>query len=341
MSETVNIGEIANRVSNDIIKWFKWEKLGLMDEDFPCHKQEKHKVSPTRNCLTHPVDVVFSYFDPYLNKTILLNTDLKSYKKASISKTSIRKGIKSLANTVDCAKGSPEWKSKYTLEGNSYEVRGMLFVYNNDNEYDNEFFKQFEGIRLENLVDAKNTIIHILEPKRIRYLFNVITDMKSLYADDAFPKDDYSFYYPDLHLHKTNGNRDTYAASIELLTSPYMIISHGDFKIDENGTLVTKYEKGYLIYYNREGSTHEEFMYLFDTLSRFQMLNENIRIRVAHDNTHDNIQINYENAIKSYLTAWGADAHKENQLRQIDFQTLNTVIQNYNPAEIGWRGSNE
>ncbi len=271
----------------------------------------------------------------------MLNTDLKSYKKDSISQVNIRKSIKSLANTIDCAQGSPIWKAKYAPPSESYEVRGMLFVYNHDDAYDKDFFNSFKEIRVENLVVKKNSIVHILEPKRIRYLYNVITDMKNLYAEDIFPKDDYSFYYPDLHLHKTNGIRSQHSASIELLTAPYMIISHGDFTKTENETTVITEEKGYLIYYNRDGSTQEEFMYLFDTLSRFQMLNDNIRIRVANNNPHSNIMINYSNAITSYVTAWGSDSNKKDQLKNIKFDTLTAVVPNYKHGNIGWRFEDE
>ena len=79
MSETANIAAMAEKVSADVFKWFKWEMLPPMDFDFNCHKPEKHKTSDLPK-KTHPVDAVFKYFDPYLGKDILLNTDLKSYK---------------------------------------------------------------------------------------------------------------------------------------------------------------------------------------------------------------------------------------------------------------------
>ena len=336
MAETINIAEIAVKISDDIFRWFKWKTHPLMDENFPCHKGEQHKVATTI-CSTHPVDVIYSYFDPYLNKTIYLNTDLKSYQKTTITPRKIRTAIKSLSRTIDCANSSPDWKDKYLNKPENYEIRGMLFVYNHDDKYDKFFARHFKDIRLGNLLDKKNQIIHILEPKRLKYLFDVVSDMQHLYANDTFPKHNYSFFYPELYLHKRNGDTFKYAASIELLTSPYMIVSHEDFVV-ENEII---YNKGYIIYYNREGSCEHEFMYLFDTLSRFQMLGSKIRIRVAYDEPHKNIKNNYRKAINSYVAAWGSDEYKRNEIESISFELIHSTKPNYRPGEIGWRDKHD
>ncbi len=85
MSETVNIGEIAPRISKEIFKHFLWEKHKKHDDNFKCtnpdHKSDGKSAKPKS---THPGDVVFSYDDPYLGKSIFLHTDLKSYAKDSI-----------------------------------------------------------------------------------------------------------------------------------------------------------------------------------------------------------------------------------------------------------------
>ncbi|ENE5100266.1 hypothetical protein ABNJ98_003157, partial [Enterobacter hormaechei] len=75
--ETQNISEMAEKISADLFKWFKWELVGATNENFPCMKSDQHKTKAGK----HPTDVVFSYKDPYLNRTIFLNTDLKSYVK--------------------------------------------------------------------------------------------------------------------------------------------------------------------------------------------------------------------------------------------------------------------
>ena len=77
MAETVNIGEIAPKISKEIFKHFLWGKHQKHDDNFKCtntnHKNDKKKPKAS-----HPGDVVFYYDDPYLGKTIYLHTDLKS-----------------------------------------------------------------------------------------------------------------------------------------------------------------------------------------------------------------------------------------------------------------------
>ena len=113
--EVSNITEIATKVSDEIFKFFRWETLPIKDQNFQCNKTDIHKKSKGHE--THPVDVVFHYDDPYLNKTIYLNTDLKSYSKGSIEyKKGVIKTLNSLAQTIDCAQGSSEWRKRYVLK---------------------------------------------------------------------------------------------------------------------------------------------------------------------------------------------------------------------------------
>lgn len=337
--ETINIGEIANKVSEDIFKWFKWSKVQLMDENFECIKREKH--APKKDNNTHPVDVVFHYFDPHLNKVIYLNTDLKSYAKGSIKADKIRGALKSLAMTIDCARASSDWAEKYILDKHQSEIRGMLFVYNHDGEYDRNFYDNFKGVSIGNISLQKNHLIHIIEPKIINYMHTIISDASKLHRDGTFPEKKYSFFYPDLCLHKVHGNRDDRPATIETISAPYMIIYHEAVeKFDEIEKKVkVKFEEGFLIYYNRDGSTDYEFRYLFDTLSRFQILNQTckIRIRVAHSNPSSKIKSNYERAINLYSLDWDFDEYKTQQLRNILFEMIDISRPFYCPGIIGWR----
>ncbi|MDZ6214156.1 hypothetical protein U4M06_24795, partial [Klebsiella pneumoniae] len=85
MAENGPIEELAKIVSSKIFERFKWSISGPCDQDFGCIDEGNHKPLDKKQAHTHPVDVVFSYKDPYLNKTILLNTDLKSYSNGYIN----------------------------------------------------------------------------------------------------------------------------------------------------------------------------------------------------------------------------------------------------------------
>ncbi len=319
-----------------------------MDENFKCHKVDKHKPAPKRALAkaaekpshTHPVDVVFKYFDPYINKVVMLNTDLKSYAKSSITTASVAGAIESLAKTIDCARGSGEWQGKYVLDKRPYEIRGLLFIYNHDGEYHNDFLKMIEPVNVDKIGIQEGQVLHVLDALRIRYLYAVITDMKHLYSESEFPIDDYSFFYPELYLHRSHGDPDDLPATIELICSPYMIIKHGSTRnTDPNNLDAGSGIEGYVVYYNQDGSTEQEFRYLLDSLSRFQILRGkcSIKIRVAHHAPCRDMRSKFDMAKNLYLAAWGMDSYKKAELERIEFDVVNSAIPNYMPGHLAWR----
>lgn len=339
--ETANIADVAKAVSKDIFKSFGWDDVGCYDENFICHKQEEHGGNKIDNGFknTHPTDCVFKYFDPYKNRCVYLHTDLKSYAKSSISKKRVEKAISSLAKSIDCARGSAEWIDRYVHSSDSIEVRGMLFIYNHDGGFDKDFYGYLSTDSVDKIPLKRDQIIHVIDPIRIRYLYSVVSDIKHLAFENEIPKK-YSFFYPDLFLHKPTGDDDCYPATVELLTAPYMILRYNEFKFDRDGCEITE-QSGYVIYYNKPGSTHYEFMYLLDSLSRYQLLGrkETIRIRVAHHSPDPNIVANYRRAVQGYLEDWGLDENKATYLKRIDFGLVQVTVPAYNPGALSWRDS--
>lgn len=355
MSETATIAEMANKVSQELFQWFKWERVPLMDQDFKCVKSDKH--APTKKTEhTHPVDVVLHYVDPYINKRVLLNTDLKSYSNTSIQTKQVRSALKSLAKTIDCARVSQEWKSRYSLFQEPYEIRGLLFVYNHDGEFDKSFLKFFDekkpksgtqedeaedkSVSTERLPLEGNQLIHVVEPRLISYMSTILADVHRLHAEGSFPVKDYYFHYPDLKLHKTSGAKATRPATIEMIAGPFLTIEHSAVKkYDEtSGVVEDTYPAGYVIYYNRPGRSHLEFMYLFDTLSNYQILDGShpIRIRVAHYSPANDVRSNFEKAINSYVQDWGFDDYKKNRLKQITIDIVEITKTTFSKQDIGW-----
>lgn len=350
--ETGPLAEIANQVSQQLLKWFRWERLPLKDRNFDCVKQAKHAHANKKQKHTHPTDVVFKYRDPYLNKFILFNTDLKSYAKSSISAPNIKGALKSLAQTIDCARVSPEWRERYIVEDGA-EIRGMLFVYNHDAEFDDNFERFLQTTKLSNSQEdvadmanvplESNQLIHLMEPRTIAYLDTIVTDTAKLHTAGSFPKRNYYFFYPDQKLHKAHYEKMDRPATIELLCGPYMIIGH-DAVIkynEETEKNEATFGAGYVVYYNRSGSSHLEFMYLFDVLSSYQLLDgENqIRIRVAHHMPHLQIKSNYLRAIKDYAFEWGIDEFFTSKLEAIQFEVLAVDKKCFSKTDLGWEHS--
>ncbi|MGR5078842.1 hypothetical protein [Photobacterium swingsii] len=350
MGETSNIAKMAEKVSEDIFKWFKWEHLPIKDLNFTCHKGNLHSSS-TKDKKTHPVDTIFKYRDPYKGKEIIFNTDLKSYQKTSIKTSSVRDAMWSLAKTIDCAAGSEEWRKRYALGSMNYEVRGMLFVYNHDGQYDTTFKELFKpkvkggkltgGIKISNIPLREGQKIHLVEPLLVQYMRTIISDMDKLHREGLFPEKKYSFYYPDLIQHKLKGDTESHPATIELISGPYMIIKHAEITkwCEESCAPVVRHQPGYVIYYNQDGSTELEFTYLFDLLSNLQMLRtkeEKIRIRVAHRKPFADISSNYLTAIKIYTHKLGGDEFKAEVLKAIEFDVIEQTKDIFSTNDIGW-----
>lgn len=331
MAETVNIGEIANRLSSEIFKNFFWEEHPQHDENFPCndptHLSEGSKPKPKK---THPGDVVYFYKDPYLGRKIYLHTDLKSYKKSSIGTGKIREAFKSLAMTIECARQSEDWRRKYSSPTEeNFEIRGLLFVHNHDGGYKELFDELIKKANLSSISIAPNIYIHFLGPHDIDRLYSISNDLLRLKYEKTLPEE-YTFYYPDLVMWRRHGDVWGQPATIEALTAPYFIIKYPSKE---------KSPPGYLIYYNRQGISVAEFEYFIDSLSRYQMLEpgELIRIRIVHKNPDENYKNNFHAAKTRYAKAWGFDPKRVEILDAIDIRPITSVTSTYAISNIGWR----
>jgi hypothetical protein len=359
MAENGPREEIAKIVSQRLLQFFKWNQYGPYDQDFSCRKADKHKPASKDQSHTHPVDVVFGYRDPYLNKIIYLNTDLKSYGEGSINPRSIETALISLAKTIECAEKSSAWQDKYALAPSDFEVRGLLFVYNHDNKQQKEFIDFFEykkrekgqkgpqikPVELTKIPVPKGKQIHMIEPVLINYLMSITADVNELIVHNQFPKKDYSFYYPELTFHKVLSSEKYLPATIELLASPFMIIKHDAvYEYDRvEGKELKTYDEGYIVYYNRPANDDNEFLYLLDLLSKYQILNSKnkIRIRVPQTSASSSAQSFFQKALKKYVHEWGYDDYLENQLSQnVELSLIPHCREFYTSENIGWKNSN-
>lgn len=334
MAETANISAVANKIANDIFKVFFWEMHHQQDSNFDC-VSEDHKTEAGEKKLTHPGDVVFHYFDPYLNRRIYLHTDLKSYKKSTIQQGKIRDALKSLAMTVECAAISESWREKFlAVDQEVYEVRGLLFVANHDGKAVDRFAPFLKGISLAHLPVAKGQVIHVLGPTEITTLYSIAADIKLAIADHQLSAS-YRFFYPDLTLWKRHTADDQrIGATIETLLSPYFILRYPAI---QNGTASLR--PGSRVYYSRAGDTVEEFVYLIDSLSRYQLVNsrEHIRIIAVRRDRSAQLKNNFDKAKHRYCRMWGFEGDRAAEIHSIEIDALTQMSPNYSPDEIGWR----
>ena len=335
MAETANISQVANKIANDIFKVFFWEMHPQQDTNFEC-VSDHHKTENGAQKTTHPGDVVFHYFDPYLNKRVCLHTDLKSYKKSTLQATKIRESLKSLAMTVECAAVSDSWRKKFLpIDHEVYEVRGLLFVANHDGKAADKFSPLLGGISKANVPVAKGQTLHVLGPTEITSLYSIATDIKLAISDKKLSPL-YRFFYPDLTLWKRHTTDDQrIGATIEMLLSPYFILKHP--AIVEEG--ITILRPGSLVYYSRAGATVDEFVYLLDSLSRYQLVNsrEGIRILTFKPERSPELKSNFEKAKHRYCSMWGFEGDRAAEVHAISIDAISQIAPNYSPDEIGWR----
>lgn len=338
--ELSNIGRKAEKISNEIFSFFKWKVVGPTNLNYKCEKKDLHAKSKEGEH-HHPTDVVFRYFDPYANKQIYMHTDLKSYAKGSITSTEIKKALVSLARSIECAHVSSEWRDRYvSIKSERRAVKGLLFVFNHDDQYDRDFYDHFQDLRFESMHVREGQQLHIAEPSLINHMATLRQDINSLIAADTFPRHRYTFLYPEMVLHKPSGDYWSRPATMELIAAPYMIIHHGAVHAGSiDGERSQTHNEGYIIYYRRSGESEFEFMYLFDALSRFQLLKGDkdlkIRIRVICRNSSANLRSNYMSAIASYVRDWNEDEHRRAILERIELEIVTMAVHNYKAEQIG------
>ena len=325
MSETQNISTMAEQLSADLFKWFKWKVSGSMNIDNEC-VIENHRKN------THPSDIVFNYYDPYSGKRIYLNCDLKSYSKDSISKKNFTDVLTSLAMSIECSEISEDWKENYLMSDvESYEITGLLFIFNHDNQSKKLLKDILQKIKLKSIPLRKGQRITVIGPEEISYFTNIVNDLKDMKSREIFKSfDDYTFFYPDLSLKKRhNSNNDEWnnPATIEYLTSPWMIVK---YKNDRNNL------DNYIIYYRGRGDSVDVFVYLIDTLSAYQLVTSENSVTVRLYQSHQKASIYFERAIEQYLQSWNMDSSRRDDLVNFKASSITNIISTeYNQYEIG------
>jgi hypothetical protein len=319
VAETSNIATMAEILSKDIFKWFKWTQTGSMDTNNTCVIDEHSKKE-------HPSDIVFHYEDPYSDNRIYLNFDLKSYGESTLSSKNFTNELNSLGMSIECAEQSPDWKENYVVHQEGHEIIGVLFIYNHDSKSDIKKTDIFKKINMDNLKIKKGQKLIVFGTEDIDYLKTVANDISSMKSNEIFHRfDDYSFHYPDLKLKRRHIDWPC-AASIEYLTAPWMLMKY------KNKSDISEY----VVYYRERGDSVDEFVYLIDVLSAYQLIGVDKKITVRLYNCNPKAAIYFRKATEQYLQSWGMEDSKEKALKNITASSINELLTiNFNQQEIG------
>jgi len=323
MAETGSIAKMADRLSAEIFNVFNWERTGPLNANWPCD-------NPQHDGKTHPSDVVFYYDSPYKDTRTYIACDLKSYGRSSISKAAIHKAAKSLAKALSCAENSAEWQEQYVHENVTADICALLFVYNHDGEYDSDFQDYLHSLTHEELNVPKGARLFILGPRDIYWLHNVTADIIYARGTKTLPEQQYcQYHYPNLVRHKKLQPTKARAATLEMLTGPWIILEYNP------PTTTTTFPKGYVIYYRRRGEKTDEFLYLIDYLLHYQFFDDNPFIRIKLLDAHHNAPALFSKAIDEYVDEHEGGEDLKTQLKAIDFAIMQNVHKNFSEQQIG------
>lgn len=326
MAETTNIAKMAEKLSAELFGEFFWERVGPANDNWACVNQGHQKA--TKKSPTHPSDVVFYYDNPYQISRTYVTLDLKSYAAGSVTALGINAAAMGLARTLSCAEKSHSFREKYLHPSVTAEICGLLFVYNHDGQYDHNFHPLIAGINHEHLEVPRGSKLIVLGPEDIFWLNNVSRDLVQMRGKGTLPaKEQYRFYYPNLVLKKYLQPHKAKAATIEMLTAPWIILQY-QFPVASS-------KRGYVIYYRPKGKCVEEFVYLIDYILHYQLLDDGI-VDIKTLDPEPNAQALFDKAIDEYIDAQDADDDLKAQLKErITFSQLVNLAITFSAVEIG------
>lgn len=322
MAETINIAKMAEKLSKGIFNEFLWGRMEHTNINWPCENEEKHEIK------THPSDVVFWYDEPYSQSRTYVNCDLKSYAKGSITAGAIREAIESLAKALTCAETSQNFSDTFIHQDVSPNIQGMLFVYNHDKEYDKDFSKILDKVKSEDLDIPKGSKIIVFGPDDIFWLNNVHHEIIHLRGGSGLlPERDFcKFFYPPL-IRKKNVQPDhAKAATLEMLTAPWIILSYSHPKKNN--------QKGFVVFMRKRGHTVDEFLYLIEYLNHHHVIEIGHEVTIRILDPHPNSSPNFNKAKDQYIEGYEGGEEFRKLLDAIDIGKLEDVRTEFCDKEL-------
>ncbi|WP_129351656.1 hypothetical protein [Solidesulfovibrio carbinolicus] len=321
MAETINISKMAEIVSKEIFTYLNWEVSGPTNENTPC-------IDESHACKTHPADVVFRYVEPYEDKITHVLCDLKSYSKETIKEAKIKKAIEDLNIALSCARRNTAWQEKYIFTEKNINIKGMLFIYNHDSEYDKDFMELFKKATDKISIDKGNKI-SVIGPKKILYLSNLASNIQLLRGKKQLPDEEYGFFYPEQPVRKIFHDQSRLPLTIEQIGGSFHILRYSE-KYGSNTIISLD------VYLEDKQNEFENFQHLFDYLRKNNCLQSFSKIRVFAPFSKDSTRTNYEKALRIYGEK--VDENFANKIKPvISYEHINKVIPQFFSEEIGMR----
>jgi len=135
------------------------------------------------------------------------------------------------------------------------------------------------------------------------------------------------FYYPHLSRKPNMQLVKANAATLEMLTSPWIILSY----VHPGG----KERKGYVIYYRRKGDTVREFLYLIDYLMHYQVIVEDTHVRIKTVFGDEKAPVLFRKAVDEFVEKNDNSSDIKSKLDGVEFSQLDQVKSQFSDIQIG------
>ncbi|USK71782.1 hypothetical protein [Peribacillus asahii] len=247
--------------SQNILKNLGWNQNGDSNFDIPCTNKSAHRTgesSVRKN--PHGIDLLFSYFDPFLSKDISIIVESKHRKWAGISKSTVQEFLDQVLMTIECASSNPELK----MLGCENIRTGLLMIWCNEPEkFDNEKFKEY--VKELDIKTRRNPItIFVASNNEILKWCSIIEKVKELKPTLA----DFKFFYPSDFFSNglSTANRKDHLTLIQMF-SPYVFAKSKKI-IRLNRETQTTQDINHIFFFAKP--TIDELNFMFSCTKKFQ-----------------------------------------------------------------------
>jgi hypothetical protein len=183
------IGKKLEGFGEKMYKRFNWTELNR-DEEIKCINL-LHKTKKENNKRTHGIDLLHTYYDPYLEKKIGVVTECKNYGWDSINQSNLQIWFDQLLWTIECSQISEEVKES-TCKCDLVNT-GILLVHANDGKYDETKFREYIG-KLDYKSRKNSTSIFIASNYEIERWDSMFNYIENEYKGN----DSFRFYSPSI-----------------------------------------------------------------------------------------------------------------------------------------------
>ena len=329
MSETANIAAMAEILSTSLLGTFGWNQYGPINFNF----QDDTDATKSRRA-KYPCDIIFGIHDAYLKKPVYLLTDLKSYGRTSIeSKDKLQSAINGLASALRCARKSNKFRTH--LPEDSGSINALLFIFNNDFEFDKDF-PSLLASKSPSIVDIPhNSHLYVMGPPQIQFLSDIVNDLQKIHGEDTPTAGAFKFFHPNL-ISRIPERNEWSSASPEILLSSFItVIYEKEVRTSVGDQIHINKEKFTNIYYRGTGATPEEFCFILDYCFRYSLIDDYQKIKIKMSQCDPEFSSNFDKATRIFSEHFYKQDSSFEKLRQIEIVSIPSATLKFHENQIG------